>query len=983
MTTPLLPSFNEWFQDVWGHAPYPWQARLAREVVANGFWPDVIGVPTGTGKTSTLDIALYALAAEAHLPPSERHAPRRVVMVVDRRTVVDQSYDRAIALRDHLMAATDGPSLAIAQRLRSLMGQDAGQEAPLAVSLLRGGVPRDDGFLRRPDQAAIVLSTVDQVGSRLLFRGYGVRPTMAPVHAGMLGHDALLLLDEVHLARPFEETLTALERKWRSWHESELPDRWRFVRLSATSGASQVFQLDQDDLTNEHLITRLAAPKTITVQAKDFATHKAVKDAANVPSDAWLKALAAEVKALTESGAKSVGVVVNRVDVAVALASLLSDDKRLDTALLTGRMRLCDRDDVLQEVVRRAGPDRDLAAQPERPFVCVATQCIEAGADLDFDAMVTELASLDALVQRVGRVNRTGRQERAPITVLAPKISDKPDPVYGSTLRPTLDWLLTRGDAFDASPGALTEALQSAHIDVYPEQRQAAVLLPAHLDLLSQTSPVPEPDPDPAHYLRGLEPPRPEVQVVWRADITPAGLERAAQGDDALGALRELLAAVPPSSFEAVALPIGACAAWLDGRNVPSYSDTGQDDPEDNARVRDAKRPLGIVQRGGGFELLASARLRPGDVIIVPATRGGLARGNFDPSAHEPVRDWADLGQTLRSGRPTLRLDARVYGEPGADGQLAWPAGLTSPPAPPDGETGSLAGGRKDVMAWLAANRDSKALGGLLTHLRRPAITPIAGCWLITGAPLPLHTLLRLTRGGAIADADGSLTGGASSSHTGVAVPLVEHLAGVSAWARSLAERCGLPAAVVNDLALAGALHDIGKADPRFQVVLHGGDEIEAASGVPLAKSAGGPSDAGARARARARANLPAGFRHESASVALLTHTANGGTLLTGCGDPDLVLHLVASHHGYARPFAAIEDHRGQRAITVSVTVGHVTVTAPGDHGMDALGSGVSDRFWRLQRKYGWWGLAWLEAILRLADHRRSEAESRTPSEAS
>jgi CRISPR-associated endonuclease/helicase Cas3 len=195
---------------------------------------------------------------------------------------------------------------------------------------------------------------------------------------------------------------------------------------------------------------------------------------------------------------------------------------------------------------------------------------------------------------------------------------------------------------------------------------------------------------------------------------------------------------------------------------------------------------------------------------------------------------------------------------------------------------------------------------------------------------------------------------------------LDDHRAGVARLARQFADLCALPPEIATIIEAGGEHHDLGKADPRFQAWLKGGNPW--AGGPLLAKSAEMAQGRRDSEAARERAHYPKGGRHELVSVRLLESRPD---LLPQEPDlRDLLLHLVASHHGHCRPFAPVVEDGVSRPVEYGGFRTDTTAT-----GLERIDSGVAERFWRLTRRYGWWGLAWLEALVRLADHRRSEFE--------
>ena len=112
-----LPTSSKPFTEITGTA-FPWQIRLSQKVL-EGKWPSVIALPTASGKTACIDIAVYALACQAELPTRNRTAPRRIFFVVDRRVIVDEAFERAKLLTDKLCSEKQGIVRTVADRLRT------------------------------------------------------------------------------------------------------------------------------------------------------------------------------------------------------------------------------------------------------------------------------------------------------------------------------------------------------------------------------------------------------------------------------------------------------------------------------------------------------------------------------------------------------------------------------------------------------------------------------------------------------------------------------------------------------------------------------------------------------------------------------------------------------------------------------------------------------------------------------------------------
>jgi CRISPR-associated endonuclease/helicase Cas3 len=929
-----------------GESAYLWQRRMAERLVAEGPTWDWLIAPTGAGKTTLIECFVFALSEQ--LAHGDRRIPLRLFWVIDRRGVVDQVFAGAVRLAEQLEHPAPGtPAHSVAENLRSTIPPGRAVRTPLDVRLWRGG----DGPRIEPLPLAapcVVCSTVDQVGSRLLFRGYGTSFKSRPIDAALVGTDSLVVLDEAHLAGPFAATVRAVRQEQERAPCQPVPMLLRVMQVSATprerptSGES--FTLTREELAEEPLAQRLRASKpTRLVEGKR--------------TQSLADTLATEAVNLAGASQRVIGVVTNLVQDARDTFEQLRCRQGAEAKLLIGPSRPLDREAVLTEI-----PDRQARHALSRTLYVVGTQTLEVGLDLDFDGLVTVCAPFASLVQRLGRLDRAGYVTRdqgsAPAVIVRPP---KGCPIYGEALEETWAWL--KGNAQN---GELN--LGPAHLDGYrasseppppaPPGPQAPVLAPWHVEALVQTSRDPLPTPEVGFFLHGEEGAQaPDVSLVWRSDITESNR----------GEWEERVRARPPHRGEMLTLPVAKVRGWLSG----SARDARFSDIESGAfeitPVSHAPIAFARVDPPGPDDEWALTLLdidhvndvRPGDVVVVPSTSGGCDEFGWAPSARDEVSDLGDLNRQ----RPRVLLGPQATALDLVPQAIRTMVGDLIAELLDDTTDCREAYTRlvPDVITWL---RGLDCYEPVREHMiDRLESEPGEVALLPSDAPDSLVVIPRAQRRSA------TLVAQAYCEH----VERVEELTVAYACSQNVADQ------LVRTLRMAARYHDAGKLDHRFQAWLNRGIRPDPAE--PLAKSGYSPRSRRSESY-RLLAGWPRGKRHEIVSAVLVEQALRAGAFENADGgvDVELLRYLPAVHHGQMRPFLPMFRDGARRLIgseepdpnpvTVKAKVEDKLVSVSSSQDLDFLDH--ANRFLELNERYGPWGLAALEATLVLADRAAS-----------
>lgn len=372
----------------------------------------------------------------------------------------------------------------------------------------------------------------------------------------------------------------------------------------------------------------------------------------------------------------------------------------------------------------------------------------------------------------------------------------------------------------------------------------------------------------------------------------------------------DLLSDCPPQDGEFVTLPIGAARAFLRGVRKPlaDLSDAGGGLAANTERPT-SDRPVAKIRAGSGEWTDARDTVLPGSDIVVHTASGGYSVLGWDPASNDVVPDLAAEAASASQTRAAFPVSAAV------------------------------------LDAILDRNSIAEVLGAAVEDLdladpsvRLAMLDALNSALHGNGSTITVDRIIEGSVGRPVAQIN-TRAAGRESTARGL---LDHHLNQVCLWGHGDAQAVGLSASLVEAVALAGLWHDCGKATAVWQRLANGGT-------VPSEPEAGFTrSIAAGRFRAYAHGvGFPLGWRHEA-------HTFHS---LDALDIAPLVKHLAASHHGWFRPFCPAIDP-------------HAAPLTPDEMESHAYGADHATEFNLLNREYGPWGLAYLEAVLRLADHR-------------
>lgn len=923
--------FDHAFERLSGHGPFPWQRSLFRRL-CEGPVPRAVDIPTGLGKTAVMACWLLARANGAPLP-------RRLIYVVDRRVVVDQATEVAENIRDRLDDLPD---------LREGLGLGSRR---LPISTLRGQHLDNKEWLEDPVATSIIVGTVDMIGSRILFSGYGVSRKMRPNAAGLLGCDSLVVLDEAHLSRPFERLLSAIERHRRlsgkpatgssigecaeSVPGLGVPPPFRLLPLSATHrglehGAS--IQLEDEDRSHATVARRLNAQKTLRVT--DLVKGTGLDDAlAEATWDLYLAETAlaqVPVRLLVYCNSRDVAEkVAGNLKLKLKAEEVASDAKII---LFTGGRRVRERQRAAAEL-QECGLIAAKGTAPTQSVFLVATSAGEVGVDLDADHMVCDLVPWERMVQRLGRVNRRGTKA-ATVRVIDGG-GDKPnDPASTRQAVRKLVSMLPQvnGDGHQAGPGAIANLGQLADRDSLIEEASTPTpLYPAltrsvveawSLTSLAEHTGRPEVGP----WLRGWVDDDPQTSVAWRRFLPLRFQLGTPVGNVQQRAVEEFFDAAPLQVGEILETETWRVAEWLKKRARKALRSLAKAQTKTGS-----ENPTAESESGAPEDSTAPIPLGENSIVAMLLDTAGKFERSL--SLKRIAEDPAKLITQYLAGR-TLIVDARLGGIQG-DGLLdaAYDAPATAADDRED-KDGDEGWGTRIVRVRLVSDEsrgsDTTEEDGWKEVLALPYDLAAQGeerVWLVV---------------------DKQVKGTTSEDSRAVSSrpqELGEHQSMVVAEVARIADGLNLDGADREMLIAAAAFHDAGKDVPRWQRAFNA-----LPAGGPYAKTSGPLNLA-----------ILNGYRHEFQSVLVADDEGLNG-IDRSSWRYDLALHLIAAHHGNARPAIGIEG------------CDTLPPTAAADRARE-----IAVRFSRLQSTLGPWGLAWWESLLRAADRRASgQHEERT-----